>query len=140
MQETTARRISSVEMTLANRLARFNRRGPNRIVRTFAGRRLSPVAIVVHRGRTSGRRYRTPVIAFRLDDGYVISLPYGADRDWVKNVLAAGTCTLERYGRRVELTDPCVLAGSEGMALLPAPVRAGLRLLRMPRVLRLSAT
>jgi hypothetical protein len=52
-----------------------------------AGRRLSPVTIVAHRGRRSGRRYRTPVIAFRLDDGCAISLPYGADRDWARNVL-----------------------------------------------------
>ncbi len=93
-------------MTLSDRLARFNRWGPNRLVRTFAGRPRSPVAIVVHRGRTSGRSYRTPVIAFRRADGYVISLPYGADRDWVRNVLAAGSCTVERGGRRVELTDP----------------------------------
>jgi deazaflavin-dependent oxidoreductase (nitroreductase family) len=127
-------------MTLSDRLARFNRRAANPVVRTFAGRRLSPVAIVVHRGRTSDRPYRTPVIAFRLDDGYVISLPYGANRDWVRNVLAAGSCTLERGGRRVELTDPRLLAGSEGMALLPALVRAGLRLVRVTRVLRLSAS
>ncbi len=127
-------------MRLSDRLARLNRRGPNHIVRTFAGRRFSPVAVVVHRGRTSGRRYRTPVIAFRFDDGYVISLPYGADRDWVRNVLAAGFCTLERGGRRVVLTDPSVLAGSEGFAPLPGPVRAALRLLRVTRVLRLSAS
>ena len=127
-------------MTLFDRLARFNRRVPNPIVLSFAGRRFSPVAIVVHRGRKTGRRYRTPVIAFRLDDGYVISLPYGADRDWVRNVLAAGSCTLALRGRRVELTHPDVLAGSEGMAMLPAPVRAALRPLRVTRVLRLSAS
>ena len=125
-------------MAISDRLARFNRRAPNHIVRRFAGRRLSPVAIVVNQGRTSGRRYRTPVIAFRIDDGYVISLPYGADRDWVRNVLAAGSCTLERGGRRIELTDPRIFVGSEGMAMLPAPVRAALRPLRVTRVLRLS--
>jgi deazaflavin-dependent oxidoreductase (nitroreductase family) len=124
-------------MAISDRLARFNRR-TNPVVRSFAGRRLSPVAVVVNRGRTSGRRYRTPVMAFRTDDGYVVSLPYGADRDWVKNVLAAGSCTLERGGRRVELTDPRILEGSEGMALLPAPARAALRTLRVTRVLRLS--
>ena len=79
-------------------------------------------------------------MAFRTDDGYVISLPYGADRDWVKNVLAAGSCTLERGGRRVELTDPRILAGSEAMAMLPAPARAALWPLRVTRVLRLSAS
>lgn len=124
-------------MTLSDRLARFNR-VPNRLVRTFAGRRFSPVAIVEHRGRRSGRPYRTPVLAFRAPDGYVISLPYGAGRDWVRNVLTAGFCTLERGGRRIELTDPHLIVGDEGMALIPAPMRAGLRLIGVIRVLRLS--
>ena len=124
-------------VTISDKLARFNRRGPNRIVRRFAGR-LPPLAIVVHRGRRSGRRYRTPVAAFRLQDGYVVALFYGADRDWVKNVLAAGACTLERAGRRVELTRPRLLRRSEGMALVPPPVRTSLRVLRVTELLRLS--
>jgi deazaflavin-dependent oxidoreductase (nitroreductase family) len=125
-------------VAVSDRLARFNRRA-NSIVRSFAGRRFSPVAVVVNRGRSSGRRYRTPVMAFRVDDGYVISLPYGADSDWVRNVLAADSCTLELGGRRVELTHPRVVAGNEGIAMLPSPVRAGLRLLRVTQVLQLSA-
>jgi deazaflavin-dependent oxidoreductase (nitroreductase family) len=127
-------------MAISDRMARFNRRVSNPIVRSFAGRRLSPVAIVAHRGRTSGRQYRTPVLALRADDGYVIALPYGADRDWVRNVLAAGSCTLERGGRRIELTDPRILTGREGTATLPAPVRATLRTLRVSRFLRLSSS
>ncbi|HKE99928.1 MAG TPA: nitroreductase family deazaflavin-dependent oxidoreductase [Actinomycetes bacterium] len=125
-------------MSFADRLARFNRI-PNRLVRTFAGRRLSPMAVVDHRGRRSGRGYRTPVVAFRLRDGYAVSLPYGPDRDWVRNVLAAGSCTLERAGRRVELRDPEVLQGRGGLALLPSPARAALRLLGVEAVLRLRA-
>jgi len=125
-------------MTFTDRLARFNRRIPNRIVGTFAGRRFSPVAVVVHRGRTSGRQYRTPVIAFPLADGYVVSLPYGADRDWVRNVLAAGCCTLQRSGRQVELTQPRVPRGSDAAALGPASLRPTLRVLSGIRLLRLS--
>jgi len=125
-------------MSFTDRLARFNRRIPNRIVRTFAGRRLSPVAVVVHRGRRSGRQYRTPVIAFPLDDGFVVSLPYGADRDWVRNVLAAGRCTLQRSGRQVELTRPSLLRGSDAAALVPASLRPALRVLSGIRLLRLS--
>jgi deazaflavin-dependent oxidoreductase (nitroreductase family) len=93
-------RVLFIRDPLSDRLARFNRRLFNPLVRTFAGRRGSPVAVVVHRGR----RYRTPVLAFRADDGYVVALFYGADRDWVRNVLAAGSCTLQRGGRQVELT------------------------------------
>jgi deazaflavin-dependent oxidoreductase (nitroreductase family) len=127
-------------VVLSDRLARFNRRLFNPVVRTFAGRRGSPVALVEHRGRRSGRRYRTPVLAFRADDGYLVVLFYGAGSDWARNVLAAGSCTLERGGRRVELTGPRLLDAGEGMALVPVLVRPALRLLRVTRVLRLSAT
>ena len=127
-------------MTLSDGLARFNRRLFNPLVRTVAGRRGSPVAVVVHRGRRSGRRYRTPVLAFRANDGYVVALFYGADGDWVRNVLAAGSCTLERGGRRVELTAPRLLNISDGVPLMPAVMRPALRLLRVTQVLRLSAT
>jgi deazaflavin-dependent oxidoreductase (nitroreductase family) len=130
----------SPSVTLSARLARFNRRLFNPVVRTFAGRRGSTVAVVVHRGRRSGRRYRTPVLAFRANDGYVVALFYGADGDWVGNVLAAGSCTLERGGRQVELTAPRMLDISDGVTLVPAPMRPALRLLRVTRVLRLSAT
>jgi deazaflavin-dependent oxidoreductase (nitroreductase family) len=123
---------------LADRLARFNRLLPNRLIRTFAGR-LPPLAVVVHRGRRSGRSYRTPVAAFRLDDGYLVALWYGADRDWVRNVLAAGSCTLERRGRRVALTAPRLLGRDDALALAPPLLRAALRPLGVARFLRLEA-
>jgi deazaflavin-dependent oxidoreductase (nitroreductase family) len=126
-------------VALSDRLAQLNRLAFNPVVRTFAGRRLSPVAVVAHRGRRSGRRYRTPALAFRANGGYVVALFYGADRDWVRNVLAAGSCTLERGGRRVDLAAPRMLDISEGMTLVPAPMRPALRVLRVNRVLRLSA-
>jgi deazaflavin-dependent oxidoreductase (nitroreductase family) len=123
-------------VSLSDRLARINRRGPNQVIRSFAGR-VAPMAVVEHRGRRSGRRYRTPVLAFRLDDGYVIALFYGADRDWVRNVLAAGGCTLQRAGRQVEATRPERLPVGAGAALVPAPVRLVLPMLRVTALLRL---
>src|SRR4029450_6618470 len=107
-------------MRFSDQMARFNRL-PNRLVQAFAGRRLSPMGVVEHRGRRSGRTYRTPGGGFRLRGGFGVSLPDGPARDWVRTVLAAGSCTLERRGRRVELTRPTVLRGGEGRALLPAP-------------------
>jgi deazaflavin-dependent oxidoreductase (nitroreductase family) len=124
--------------TLADRLARFNRRLPNRVIRTFAGRRLSPVALMVHQGRRSGRQYRTPVMPLPLDDGFLVSLPYGPERDWVRNVLAAGRCTLQRGGRRVELTDPRLLDAAGAAPLLPAALRPALRVVPGIRFVRLS--
>jgi deazaflavin-dependent oxidoreductase (nitroreductase family) len=125
-------------MTVADRLARFNRRLPNRVIGTIAGRRLSPVAFMVHRGRRSGRRYRTPVMPLPLPDGYLVSLPYGPNRDWVRNVLAAGGCTLQRGGRQIELTGPRLLDAAGAAPLLPAPLRPALRLVPGIRFMRLS--
>jgi deazaflavin-dependent oxidoreductase (nitroreductase family) len=124
--------------TLADRLARFNRRLPNRVIRTFAGRRLSPVALMVHQGRRSGRQYRTPVLPLPLGDGFLVSLPYGPERDWVGNVLAAGRCTLQRGGRRFELADPRLLDAAGAAPLLPAALRPALRVVPGIRFLRLS--
>ena len=124
-------------MPLPDRLARLNRHVANPIMRTFAGR-LPPFAIVVHRGRRSGKVYQTPVWAFRAGEGFVIALTYGADRDWVKNVVAAGGCTFVRSGRRISLADPRVVDGDAGLRLIPALLRPALRLLGVTEFLRLD--
>jgi deazaflavin-dependent oxidoreductase (nitroreductase family) len=117
-------------MPLPRGLGRFNRWVTNPITRSFAGR-LPGFAIVVHQGRTSGRRYRTPVNAFaRPDGGYTLALTYGPDSQWVRNVLAQGGCTLETTGRRVALGNPRIVH-DPSRRLVPAPVRAILGLLRV---------
>jgi deazaflavin-dependent oxidoreductase (nitroreductase family) len=124
-------------MPLPRALGRFNRRVTNPIVRSFAGR-LPGFAIVVHRGRTSGRQYRTPVNAFQgPGGGYVLALTYGQDAQWVRNVLAQGGCVLENRGRRVELGNPRVVH-DPGRGLVPAPVRAVLRLIDVELFLQLD--
>ena len=125
-------------MTVSDRLARFNRGVPNRVIGKIAGRRLSPVAYMVHQGRRSGRQYRTPVMPQPLSDGFLVSLPYGSDRDWVRNVVAAGRCTLLRGGRRFELADPRLLDAAGAAPLLPAALRPALRAVPRIRFMRLS--
>ena len=125
-------------MPLSDRLARFTRRLPTRVIGTIAGRRGSPVAFMVHRGRRSGRPYRTPVLPLPLRDGFLVSLPYGPERDWVRNVQAAGGCTLQRGGRRFELAGPRLLDAAGAAPLLPAPLRPALRLVPGIRFLHLS--
>jgi deazaflavin-dependent oxidoreductase (nitroreductase family) len=125
-------------MTVSDRLARFNRRVPNRVIGKIAGRRLSPVAYMLHQGRRSGQQYRTPVMPLPLPDGFLVSLPYGAERDWVRNVVAAGRGTLLRGGRRFELTDPRLLDAAAAAPLLPAALRPALRAVPRIRFMRLS--
>jgi deazaflavin-dependent oxidoreductase (nitroreductase family) len=95
-------------MVIPKRVARVNRVVTNRVAGHVAGW-LPGFGIVQHRGRRSGRPYRTPINVFRVSDGYVAALTYGTDTDWVKNVLAAGGCELEVRRRRVRLTDPRVV-------------------------------
>jgi deazaflavin-dependent oxidoreductase (nitroreductase family) len=125
-------------LTVADRLARLNRLLLNRVIGTIAGRRLSPVAFMLHQGRRSGRRYRTPVMPLPLRDGFLVSLPYGPRRDWVRNVLAAGRCALVRDGRRFELTDPRLLDAAGAAPLLPAALRPALRAVPGIHFVRLS--
>jgi deazaflavin-dependent oxidoreductase (nitroreductase family) len=125
-------------LTVRDRLARFNRRVPNRVIGLIAGRRLSPVAFMVHQGRRSGRRYRTPVMPLPLAGGFLVSLPYGPDRDWVRNVVSAGRATLQRGGRTFELADPRMLDAAGAAPLLPAALRPALRVVPGIRFLRLS--
>jgi len=124
-------------MPLPRGLGRFNRWVTNPITRSFAGR-LPGFAIVVHQGRISGRRYRTPGNAFAAPDGgYTLALTYGPDSQSVRNVLAQGGCFLEATGRRVELRNPRVVH-DPSRRLVPAPVRPVLGLLRVDDFLELD--
>jgi deazaflavin-dependent oxidoreductase (nitroreductase family) len=117
-------------------VARANRYVANPITRTFAGR-VKPFAIVVHRGRTSGREYRTPVNAFETEDGYVIALTYGSESDWVRNVQAAGRAELVVRGQTVMVTEPTLIPEENGIQCVAKGVRPILRALNVTEFLRL---
>lgn len=92
-------------MPIPRMVGRWNKVGLNRLTRRVAPW-LPGFGVVVHRGRRSGRQYQTPVNVFPTADGYRFALAYGADADWVKNVLAAGGCELRTRGRTVRLVAP----------------------------------
>jgi deazaflavin-dependent oxidoreductase (nitroreductase family) len=103
------------------RIRPFVNRYLNRLTRPLAGK-LPGFAILTHRGRTSGRTYQTPVNVFRRGDEYFFFLTYGSDSQWVKNVLAAGSCSIETRRQVVELVEPELVTDSE-LRPAPAPVR-----------------
>lgn len=116
----------------------FTTRVVNPVSRLVAGW-LPWFAIVHQQGRRTGRRYHTPLNVFRHDDAYVFALTYGSHVDWVRNVLAAGECTMTTRGRRVRLVEPELIVDPE-RRLVPQPVRAFLGFLRVTEFLRLRAS
>ncbi len=114
-------------MPLPRSLARFNINATNRLTGLVAGR-LPGYAIILHKGRNSGRAYRTPVNAFEVDGGYRIALTYGKNSDWVKNVLAAGGFEVEHRGTTIALTAPTVVH-DPAMAWAPIGFRQVLKTL-----------
>jgi deazaflavin-dependent oxidoreductase (nitroreductase family) len=93
-------------MPIPKGMRQVNKAALNKVTRHLAPW-LPGLGVVVHRGRTSGKQYRTPVNVFPRPGGrYVLALTYGTDTDWVKNVVAAGGCTLITRGTDLELTAP----------------------------------
>ncbi len=104
---------------------RFQMKYMNPVMRR-AARYLPTFAVVNHRGRKSGRPYRTVVNAYRKGTILTVLLGHG-NADWVKNVVAAGEADLQLRGRDVHVTNVRVLpAGADGDGL-PAIARLGLR-------------
>jgi deazaflavin-dependent oxidoreductase (nitroreductase family) len=97
----------------------------NRYLNRFTlpmAKRLPGFAVLTHRGRRTGRSYETPINVFRRSDDYYVFLTYGSDVQWVKNVLASGTCSIETRGRIVELAEPELITDPE-LRPAPPPVR-----------------
>jgi deazaflavin-dependent oxidoreductase (nitroreductase family) len=114
-------------MPLPKRLARFNRVVTNRVTGPFAAR-LPGFAIVRHVGRRSGREHANPVNLFHHGDRYVIALTYGADSQWVRNVMAAGDVRVRTRGRTIHLVEPEIVHDPT-QSHVPAPIRPILRAL-----------
>jgi deazaflavin-dependent oxidoreductase (nitroreductase family) len=116
-------------MPIPKAVARLNRMGLNRLTR-----RIAPWApgfgVVVHQGRRSGKSYQTPVNVFPTPDGVRIALTYGADSQWVRNVLAAGGAEVVTRGRRLRLVEP-VIVRDEQRTMMPVGVRSALGAIRV---------
>jgi deazaflavin-dependent oxidoreductase (nitroreductase family) len=102
--------------TKMRRLRFFTARFINPLTRLVAGR-LPGFALISHTGRRSGRAYRTPINVFRRDDHYYFPLSYGSDVDWIKNVFAAGQCSIRIRGRTVRLDEPELIIDPDLRAL-----------------------
>ncbi len=93
------------------------------LARPLAGRRVFPLwAVLEHRGRSSGTVRRTPVVALRTGDGFLIPMPFGPATQWTQNVIAAGEATLTWKGREWHVQDPAI-TGFDDAAKALGPMR-----------------
>lgn len=118
-------------MPLPRWAARFNKRFTNRFLEPLA-RRFENFGVVVHRGRRTGRLYRTPVNYFRTGSAghLIVALTYGPHADWAQNVLTGGG-TIETAGGVLRITAAHVVGRPGVWIYLPLPVRFVLRMLRV---------
>ncbi len=79
--------------------------------------------VLTHLGRTSGREYRTPMDAFRIDGGFILAVRYGPGSDWVQNTLRSGSGRLSLDGTEHQLHSPRLMTESEAVeaGFVPPP-------------------
>jgi deazaflavin-dependent oxidoreductase (nitroreductase family) len=92
----------------------------NRLFLRISGGPLRAYSVVKHVGRQSGREYRNPVSAYRLDDGFVIAVLYGTESQWVRNVMATGRLVLRTKGSDHQLERPELIGPTRALTAYPA--------------------
>lgn len=86
----------------------------NKAVLPLAGTRFLPLyGVLVHRGRRSGKTFRTPVVVRPTSDGFIVPMPWGEGTDWCRNVRAAGECVVRWKDRDYPLWQPEVISTTE---------------------------
>ena len=110
----------------------------NPLVLRLTGTRLLPFyGVLEHRGRRSGRLYRTPVVVRPTRDGFVVPTPWGDRTDWYRNIRASGTCVVRWKGRDYRMADPELVERSAAEAAFARPLRPLVRLFGIGHCLRL---
>jgi deazaflavin-dependent oxidoreductase (nitroreductase family) len=115
-------RILAAEMPLPRPFRRVAR-ALNPAVLPLA-RRVRPLAVVEHTGRRTGRRYRSPVMAFPSDGGWLIALAYGEDVHWRANLERSGGGRLVQGGVAADVALVGVRDRAEVGDRLPGWARA----------------
>lgn len=102
--------------------ARWNRFATNKLVRLWAG--WAPaMGILEHRGRKSGKDYRTPLLVFPTAEGVAILVGYGPETQWRKNLVAAGSAIVERNRHRYVVTEPNTVSKKQARPEVPWPYK-----------------
>jgi deazaflavin-dependent oxidoreductase (nitroreductase family) len=98
----------------------------NKVAVRLAGHRFLPLwGALHHRGRRSGKEYVTPVAPIATETSFLIGLPWGRGTDWVRNIEAAGGCTMRWRGRTYECTAPRFVDKDVAVAAATGLMRRG---------------
>ena len=92
--------------------------------------------VVQHRGRRSGKTYRTPVAIRSTPDGFVLPLPFGEGVDWCRNLLAGGGGIVHWRGVDHAVVQPEIIDGASAASAFNAYMRAVLRVFRVQKAIR----
>ena len=93
--------------------------------------------VVEHRGRRSGKSYRTPVAIRSTPDGFVLPLPFGERVDWCRNLLAGGGGIVHWRGVDYAVVQPEIIDEASAARSFNAYMRVVLRAFRVKRAIRL---
>jgi deazaflavin-dependent oxidoreductase (nitroreductase family) len=110
----------------------------NKLALRFAGTRWMPLyGVLEHRGRRSGKVFRTPVVVRPTPDGFVVPMPWGETTDWYRNVRAAGGCRILWKDQAFVLNQPEVMETAAAGATFSAFQRRMMRRFNIQKVVRL---
>jgi deazaflavin-dependent oxidoreductase (nitroreductase family) len=98
----------------------FNKFVLNPAMMRLAGRKHWYASVIRHTGRKSGRQYATPVVAEKVQDGFILPLPYGTEVDWLRNVRSAGRATIQTSGRTYDVVEPEIIDAASAAPQLSA--------------------
>jgi deazaflavin-dependent oxidoreductase (nitroreductase family) len=121
-----------------NRLKEIERRWANPVILAIAGHAPWPVSRLEHRGRRSGALRVTPLLAEPIREGFIMTLPYGKDADWAKNLLHAGEGILRHHGVRYRVGNPRFVAVAEAPPETPLLLRGITTALGLDEFLRVD--
>jgi hypothetical protein len=91
----------------------------NPLMLRLAGRRYWYASVIRHTGRSSGKRYSTPIVADRVGEHLIIPLPYGTQVDWVRNVMTTGEADIIRKGQTYHVVSPELIDSTQALPELP---------------------
>ncbi len=115
-----------------------NRSLVNPVMLRTAGQEGSFMAVVHHRGRTTGIQYATPVIGVEGEGGYLIPLTYGTGVDWLQNLMAAESGSIEVDGEMHPVFAPSAVRIEDVSDQLTARVRTACRLFGVTELAQLE--